>query len=82
MMESLRQDVRYALRTLRRRPGFTAVAVTTLALGIGATTAVFSVADALLFRSLPYPHGDRLVTVEEVNTKGWLQRQRRDAELR
>jgi putative ABC transport system permease protein len=69
MLESLRQDVRYAVRTLRRRPGFTAVAVTTLALGIGATTAVFSVADALLIRSLPYPDGSRLVTVEEVNAR-------------
>ena len=68
-MESLRQDVRYAIRTLRRRPGFTAVAVTTLALGIGATTAVFSVADALLFRSLPYPDGSRLVSVEETNSR-------------
>jgi putative ABC transport system permease protein len=69
MWVSLRQDVRYAARTLRRRPGFTVVAVTTLTLGIGATTAVFSVADALLFRSLPYPAGDRLVTVEETNAR-------------
>jgi putative ABC transport system permease protein len=69
MIESLRQDVRYAMRTLKRRPGFTAVAVTTLALGIGATTAVFSVADALLFRSLPYPAGGRLVSAEEVNAR-------------
>jgi predicted permease len=68
-MDSLRQDVRYALRTLKRRPGFTAIAVTTLALGIGATTAVFSVADALLFQSLPYPAGARLVTAEETNAR-------------
>ncbi len=57
------QDARFGLRMLRKNPGFTAVAVLTLALGIGATTSVFSVVDRILFRSLPYPDGDRLVTL-------------------
>ena len=62
-LENLAQDVRYALRTLRRNPGFAAVVVVTLALGIGASTAVFSVVDPLLFRRLPYPKDDQLVSV-------------------
>jgi predicted permease len=56
-------DIRYALRGFRRNPGFTAVVIATLALGIGASTAVFSVVDPLLFRPLPYPKDDRLVSV-------------------
>lgn len=59
----LRQDLRYALRGLRRNLVFASAAVLTLALGIGATTAVFSVVDRILFRSLPYAHDDRLVSV-------------------
>src|SRR5215471_4505704 len=55
-------DLHFGLRMLRKSPGFTAVAVFTLALGIGGTSAVFSVVDRILFRSLPYPHSDRLVT--------------------
>ena len=57
------QDIRYGLRGFRRTPGFTVVVVLTIALGIGATTAVFSVVDLALFRSLPYPHQERLVSV-------------------
>jgi predicted permease len=56
------QDVRYALRGFRRNPAFTFTVIATLALGIGATTAVFSVVDRILFRSLPYAHDDRLVS--------------------
>ena len=62
-MDVLRQDMRYALRGLRRNLLFAAASVLTLALGIGATTAVFSVVDRILFRSLPYAHDDRLVSV-------------------
>jgi len=57
------QDIRYALRGFRRNPLFTVTVIATLALGVSATTAVFSVVDPILFRSLPYAHADRLVSV-------------------
>ena len=63
LIETALQDARYALRGFRRNPGFTITVLATLALGIGATTAVFSVVDPILFRSLPYAHADRLVSV-------------------
>ncbi|MBZ5725019.1 MAG: ABC transporter permease [Acidobacteriia bacterium] len=64
-LEIMRQDVIYGLRTMRRNPGFAAAAVLTLGLGIGATTAIFTVVYAVLLRPLPYPQPDRLVYIKE-----------------
>jgi len=67
VMTVLLQDLRFASRTLMRSPGFTVVALLTLALGIGVNTAMFSVAHAVLWRSFPYPHPERLAMVGEVD---------------
>jgi putative ABC transport system permease protein len=66
-IQELRQDLRYALRTLRRSPGFTAVTVLTLALGIGGATAIFTIVHGVLLAALPFRDADRLVAVWEEN---------------
>jgi len=69
-MNGLLQDLRYALRQLRKNPGFTAVAVVTLALGIGVNTVIFSVMNATILKSLTFPESDRLVLVWQTYGKG------------
>lgn len=66
-MESFRQDLQYAFRYLRKHPGFAAIAAATVALGIGATTAIFSAVDGVLLKGLPYPDSEQLVRVWTTN---------------
>lgn len=88
MMEAVRQDVDFAFRQLMKFPGVSALAVLTLALGIGATTVVFSVVNAVILEAVPFENPDEIVTVREVTPQGdgfstsdpnyldWVQRQR------
>lgn len=69
-MEGLLRDLRYAIRSLARNPGFFVVAVLTLALGIGATTAIFSVVNGVLLQPLPYPNSDRIVQLFQIDKDG------------
>ena len=73
MGDDFLQDLRYAARTLRRAPGFAAIAIVTLALGIGANTAMFSVLNTYLFQPLPYPHSEQLVQVfrTSIHSDSW-----------
>ncbi len=82
-IEDLIRDLRYGLRTLRRNPGFTAVAILTLALGIGANTAMFSAVDAVLIRPLPYVDAGRLVMIwDEMSNIGFPKHYSTPAEWR
>lgn len=69
-IERLAQDFRYAWRQLRKSSGFTSAVIATLMLGIGATTAIFTIVDSALLRSLPYPEADRIVRVQDLRTQG------------
>ena len=69
-MDSIVKDIRYGVRGLLKHPGFTGIVVITLALGIGASTAIFSVVDSVLLRRLPYRNAERIVAIQEVNPDG------------
>ena len=69
-MDSIFKDIRYGVRGLLKHPGFTGIVVITLALGIGASTAIFSVVDSVLLRRLPYRNAERIVAIQELNPAG------------
>jgi putative ABC transport system permease protein len=70
IMDSIIKDIRYGVRGLLKHPGFTAIVVITLALGIGASTAIFSVVDNVLLRRLPYRNAERIIAIQEFNREG------------
>src|SRR5450631_1393737 len=70
IVESILRDIRYALRQLRRSPGFAFTAIVILALGIGASTAIFSAVNPILFEPLPYPHANRVLVLQEMRNNG------------
>src|SRR5678816_2641420 len=70
MLSETYQDMKYSVRMLRKNPGFASVVVITLALGIGANTAIFSFVNAVILNPLPFPDSDRLVVVNETNHEG------------
>src|SRR5271154_896822 len=71
-LESLVADAKFALRQLRRSPGFALPAILTLALGIGANTAIFTLIDSIMLRPLPYPQQEQLVRISGTFPKGWV----------
>ena len=73
-MDTLLRDIRHGIRSLLKRPAFTLIAVTTLALGIGANTAIFSVVNTVLLRPLPYRDAQRIMTIWQNNTKAGIAR--------
>ncbi|MBO0723454.1 MAG: ABC transporter permease, partial [Blastocatellia bacterium] len=75
MLESFIRDLRYGMRALRARPGFTLVAVVALAIGIGANTAIFSVLRSVLFRSLPYDRSEQLVWIWTENLSSGIRQE-------
>src|SRR4029079_18337626 len=69
-METLLKDLRYGFRGLLKHPGFTAIVIVTLGLGIGASTAIFSLVNSVVLRRLPYKHADRIVAIQPLNAAG------------
>ena len=81
-MEQLGQDLRFAIRQLRKSPGFAITALVTLALGLGATTAIFTVVDGVLLTPLPYPHPQRILEISSRYQGGPDYHVIRDAQFR